>query len=202
MNEDGAYRWEPGDQIVRRELCLGRPWLGQAAVVVQDSDDLLALYIPEGSELAYPEGDWPGGRHPWEGKNRWRGHGVLQLQRPSEAHAVWLFWQGAERSLGCWYVNLQAPFRRTAVGIDTQDHELDVVIQPNGDWRFKDEEWLDRWIELGRWTQAEVDAIRAEGTRIAAELEAGRRWWSESWAGWRPDPAWRGGDLPAGWERA
>jgi hypothetical protein len=194
-------RWLPGERIVRRELCLGRPWLGQAAIVVADTDDLLALYIAGDSELAYPDGDWPGGRHPWHGKDRWRGHGVLQLQRPGEAHAVWLFWQGPERSLRCWYVNLQAPFRRTAAGIDTQDHELDIVIEPEGDWRFKDEEWLDEWVRLGRWTEAEVAAIRAEGARVAAELEAGRRWWSDHWAGWRPEPEWRGGDLPAGWER-
>ena len=127
---------------------------------------------------------------------------MLQLQRPEEAHAVWLLWHGPKRTLGCWYVNLQAPFRRTAVGIDTQDHELDIVIQPRGEWRFKDEEWLDKWVELGRWTKAEVAAIRAEGDRIAAELEAGRRWWSESWADWEPDPGWRGGNLPDGWEKA
>jgi hypothetical protein len=199
---DGAYRWQPGDQIVRRELCLGRPWLGQAVVVVEDSGELLALYVAEGSELAYPDGDWPGGRHPWHGKDRWRGHGVLQLQRPDEAHAVWLFWRGPKRALAFWYVNLQAPFRRTRAGIDTMDHELDIVIEPNGRWRFKDEELLDEWIRLGRWTEAEVAAIRAEGARVAAELEAGRRWWSDSWAGWEPDPAWRGGDLPEGWEHA
>jgi hypothetical protein len=193
--------WRPGDRIVRRELCLGRPWLGQAAIVVADADDLLALYIAGDSELAYPDGDWPGGRHPWHGKDRWRGHGVLQLQRPDEAHAVWLFWQGPERSLRCWYVNLQAPFRRTAAGIDTEDHELDIVIEPDGAWRFKDDEWLDEWVRLGRWTEAEVAAIRAEGARVAADLEAGRRWWDEDWAGWRPDPEWCGGDLPTGWER-
>jgi hypothetical protein len=197
---DGAYRWQQGDQIVRRELCLGRPWLGQAAIVVEDSDELLGLYIAEDSALAYPDGQWPGGRHPWHGKERWRGHGVLQLQRPGEAYAVWLFWRGPGRVLACWYLNLQAPFRRAQRGIDTQDHELDIVIQPNGAWRFKDEERLDPWIELGRWTADEVAAIRAEGDRIAAELEEGRRWWSEEWARWEPDPTWRGGELPLGWD--
>ena len=197
---DGAYRWQPGDQIVRRELCLGRPWLGQAAFVVEDSDELLALYVAEGSKHEYPEGDWPGGKHPWQPKDRWRGHGVLQLQRPGEAHAVWLFWRGPERVLACWYVNLQAPFRRTPLGIDTQDHELDIVIQPNGDWRFKDEQYLEAWIRLGRWTEDDVAAIRAEGARIAAELDAGRRWWSDGWADWVPEPEWRGGELPPGWD--
>ena len=199
---DGAYRWERGDQIVRRELCLGRPWLGQPAIVVEDSDDLLALYVAEGSSLEYPDGDWPGGTHPWRPKARWRGHGVLQLQRPGEPHAVWLFWRGPQRALACWYVNLQAPFQRTPLGIDTQDHELDIVIEPSGEWRFKDEEHLDPWVALGRWTADEVAAIRAEGDRIAGELRAGRRWWSGEWAQWQPHPAWRGGELPPGWDRA
>jgi hypothetical protein len=199
---EGAYRWRPGEQIVRREICLGLPWLGQAAIVVRDTEDLLALFVAEGSELAYPDGDWPGGFHPWHGKERWHGHGVLQLQRPREAHAVWLFWTGPERRLDFWYVNLQAPFRRTSLGIDTQDHELDIVIEVDGSWRFKDEERLDEWVRLGRWTEAEVAAIRVEGARIAAELDAGERWWSDEWATWEPDPAWRGGDLPAGWEHA
>ena len=44
--------WQPGDRIVRRELCLGQPWLGQAAIVVQDTGALLALYIAEGSQLS------------------------------------------------------------------------------------------------------------------------------------------------------
>ncbi|MEV0154484.1 hypothetical protein AB0H57_12195 [Micromonospora sp. NPDC050686] len=42
-------------------------------------------------------------------------------------------------------------------------------------------------------------AIRAEGDRIAALLDAGKRWWAESWADWRPDPAWPVPGLPAGW---
>lgn len=197
---DGAYRWRRGDLVVRRELCLGRPWLGQAAFVVEDADELLALYVAEGSKLEYPDGDWPGGRHPWRGKERWRGHGVLQLQRPREAHAVWLFWRGPERALAFWYVNLQAPFLRTPLGIDTEDHELDLVVQPDGSWRFKDEEHLETWVALGRWTPAEVAAIRAEGDRVAAELDAGRRWWSEDWARWEPEPDWRGGELPPGWD--
>ena len=185
---------------MRRELCLGRPWLVQPVFVVEDSDDLLAVYVAEESELGYPEGDWPGGRHPWHGKFRWRGHGVLQLQRPGEAHGVWAFWEGPERELAYWYLNLQAPFVRTPAGIDTQDHELDVVVRLDGSWEFKDEEWLGEWIRRGRWTAAEVEEIRAEGARIAAELDAGRRWWSEAWAEWRPDPAWRGADLPDGWD--
>ena len=199
---DGAYRWQPGDQIVRRELCLGRPWLGQAVVVVEDSDELLALYVAEGSELAYPDGDWPGGRHPWHGKDRWRGHGVLQLQRPDEAHAVWLFWRGPEAALAFWYVNLQAPFRRTAAGIDTMDHELDIVIEPNGSWRFKDEELLDEWIRLGRWTEAEVGGDPRRGRPHRRRARGGQALVERQLGGLAARPGVARRRPPDGWEQA
>ena len=201
ISESGAYR-RAGEPIVRRDVWRGRPWVGWSGIVVDDSDDLLVLYMPEGGELAIAPGDFPGGAHPWSGKERWSGHGVLQLQRPGEMHAIWVFWTGAERELSSWYVNIQEPFRRTSIGFDTQDLELDLVIAPNGSWRWKDEELIAAWVDKGRWTADEVAAIRAEGDRIAAELDAGRRWWSDSWAAWEPDPSWPVPALPKGWEHA
>jgi hypothetical protein len=192
--------WRPGDAIVRRDVWRGRPVVGWGGTVVADDDDLLVLYMPEGAPLSATR-DFFGAPHPWSGKDRWRGHGVLQLQRPGELHAVWVFWQGPERELGAWYVNIQEPFRRSALGFDTQDLELDIVISPAGTWRWKDEELLDAWVERGRWTPDEVAEIRAEGERITAELEAGRRWWSQEWATWEPDPSWHvPAELPPDWD--
>jgi len=192
--------WQPGDAIVRRELVHGRPWLCQAATVVEDTPELLAIYVPGGSALRFPDGDWPGGRHPWHGRERWEGHGVLQLQRPGEAHAIWIFWHGPEREFRGWYVNLQESFRRTALGIDTEDHELDLVVAADGTWTWKDEELLDPWVERGRWTTEKVASIRAEGARVATELDAGRRWWGDHWTQWEPDPSWSLPQLPEGWQ--
>ena len=176
--------------------------VGWGGIVVSDTEDLLVLYMPGGSPLGFPPEDFFGGPHPWSGKERWEGHGVLQLQRPGEMHAVWVFWQGPKRELGAWYVNIQEPFRRSSIGFDTQDLELDIVIDPHGSWRWKDDEHMEDWIARGRWTRAEVDGIRAEGGRVTAELEAGRRWWSDEWASWEPDPAWPVPELPLGWETA
>ena len=44
--------------------------------------------------------------HPWADREAWQGHGVLQLQRPGEMHAVWVFWSGPDRTFSYWYVNL------------------------------------------------------------------------------------------------
>ena len=105
-----AEQWSPGQVIVRREVLNdGRAWLEAAAIVVEDTPELLASYIPEGSPFRFPAGDWPtrNGLHPWHGKERWHGHGVLMLQRPGESYAIWVFWFRPEREFRGWYVNLQ-----------------------------------------------------------------------------------------------
>ncbi|MDX6513163.1 MAG: hypothetical protein QOE36_2667 [Gaiellaceae bacterium] len=192
--------WQPGEPIVRRDVWRGRPIVGWGGTVVSDEEDLLVLYMPEGGPLGFPSTDFFGAPHPWSRRDRWHGHGVLQLQRPRESHAVWVFWEGPAREFTGWYVNIQEPFRRTAIGFDTQDLELDIVIGLDGSWRWKDAERMGEWIERGRWTREEVAAIRAEGERVITELEAGRRWWSDSWADWQPDLSWEvPADLPPGW---
>jgi Protein of unknown function (DUF402) len=193
-------RWRHGDVIVRREIWNGRPWMGSTVRVVRDEETLLATYTPEGTPFEFPDGAWPEGRHPWHGRPGWQGHGKLMLQRPGDAYAVWVFWSGPTRELACWYLNLQAPFRRTEIGYDTYDHELDLVVEPDGSWWLKDDDQLDERIRAGRFTEHEAAAIRAEGERLAGELAAGRRWWDESWAEWEPDPDWAPAPLPEGWD--
>ena len=185
--------WSEGDLIVRREVLNdGRCWAEFPVRVVQDHDELLATYIFSGTRFTFPEGDWPieGGVHPWAGRERWTGHGCLNLQRPGEAYAVWVFWEGPERAFQGWYLNLQEPFRRVADGFETQDLELDIWVPEGGRWELKDDELLDVRVQEGRFTEDQARATRAEAARIAAELDAGRRWWDPWWALWEPDPAW------------
>lgn len=182
--------WSEGDVIVRREVRNdGWAWLEVPVVVVRDEPELLATYIPEGAPFTFPAGPEV---HPWAGRDRWHGHGVLMLQRPGESHAVWVFWDGPERDHAAWYLNIQEPFRRTARGYDTQDLELDVVVHPDGRVELKDEDLLDVRVREGRFTEDQARAIRAEGDRIQRELAAGRRWWDPFWALWEPDPTWVG----------
>jgi hypothetical protein len=184
--------WSEGEVVLRREVLNdGRCWAEFPVVVVRDEPRLLATYIPEGTPFTFPEGDWPieGGRHPWSDRDRWTGHGALMLQRPGEAHAVWVFWLGPERAFHGWYVNLQEPFRRTTGGYDTQDLELDIWVPAEGKWVLKDDELLDVRVREGRFTQDQARATRREAARITAKLDAGRCWWDDDWAAWRPDVA-------------
>jgi hypothetical protein len=189
-----GQRWRSGDVVVRREVLNdGRVWAEIAVIVVRDEPDLLATYIAERAPLRFPPGEWPTptGRHPWHGKTHWRGPGVLTLQRPGDAYGVWVFWSKAPRRFRGWYVNFQEPFRRTADGYETQDLELDLWLPESGGVEWKDDDVLEQRVSEGRFTPEQVASVRADAHRLAAELAAGRRWWSSDWADWVPDPRWR-----------
>jgi hypothetical protein len=154
-----------------------------SALAVCDDDELLALWLPPGAPCLRPA---VRSELPYEQQlveRPWRAPGVLQLWPVGAAHAVWVFERG-------WYVNLQEPFRRTAEGYDTQDLELDIWVPVDGPWQWKDADVLDERIYEGRYTIEQVASTWSEGRRVAAELDAGRRWWDPWWALWEPDPAW------------
>jgi hypothetical protein len=179
--------------IVRREVLNdGRSWAEIPVHVVTDADHLLATYIARGARMRFPPGDWPiaGGVHPWSANERWQGHGVLMLQRPGDAYAVWVFWFGEAREFRGWYVNLQERFRRTESGYDTQDHELDIWVTPDGAWEWKDDELLDVRVEEERFTPQQAESIRAEGRQVVELVERREQWWDDAWAEWQPDSGW------------
>jgi hypothetical protein len=196
--------WARGDLVVHREIAWGRPWVAIPEFVVEDTDDLLLTFIAPGARFGYLDGPWPteNGLHPWYPKPHWEGHGVLIAQRPGDPYAVWHFWEGGHRRFASWYLNLQEPFRRSAIGYDTQDYELDIVVQPDGQWLFKDDEKMEARIAQGRYSVDEVVSIREVGRQLGEMLDAKATWWDPALATWEPDPAWIAPQLPSGWETA
>jgi hypothetical protein len=193
--------WRRGETIVHREVWRGVPWCASPVVVVEDRPELLVTYLPEEAPFAFPPSA-DGRPHPWSGKRAWSGHGVLTLRRPGEAYSVWHFWEGPERRFAGWYLNLEEPFRRTSIGYDTQDLELDVWIPVDEPWRFKDEELLAERVLDGRYTDEQAAATHALGRTIGAMLDRGERWWEDVWSRFEPDSAWRAPSFPDGWEVA
>ena len=181
--------WREGDAIVRREVWRGLPWLATTVVVISDERELLATYLPEGAPFAFAA-EHPLNPHPWEERAAWQGNGVLMLQRPGESYAVWHFWEGPERAFAGWYLNIQAPFRRTTLGFDTKDLELDIWAPVEGGWLLKDDDLLDVRVAEGQFTPAEAVEIRAIGRGIGEMLDSDNRWWDD-WTGWEPAPGWR-----------
>jgi len=97
------------------------------------------------------------------------------------------FWNDATGEFLGHYVNLQAPLRRTPLGYDSGDHVLDIVVAPDGAWRWKDEDEFAEAIQLEHFTPSEAAEVRAEGERVIAGLPS---LLPTGWETWRPDPAW------------
>jgi predicted RNA-binding protein associated with RNAse of E/G family len=114
---------------------------------------------------------------------------------------VWAYWGRPDRPFLGWYVNIQVPFQRTPIGIDSLDLELDLLVTPTYEVVVKDEEHVGASAALGRYTEDDAVAIHAVGARVRAEIEAGDRWWDERWSRWVPSPELLvPPELPSGWQ--
>jgi Protein of unknown function (DUF402) len=117
----------------------------------------------------------------------WRTNRVVWLTPFGAAHAIGHLWNNDSGAFLGYYINLQAPIRRSVYGFDSFDHVLDLVVRPDGSWQWKDEDEFDQVIELGLFTPDEALAIRAEGERVIASLP---ELLPTGWEDWRPDPSW------------
>jgi predicted RNA-binding protein associated with RNAse of E/G family len=60
-----------------------------------------------------------------------------------------------------WYINVQRPVEVAERGFAYMDRTLDVVVSPAlGSWRLKDEDELERAVEIGLYGRDDVSEIR------------------------------------------
>jgi hypothetical protein len=123
---------------------------------------------------------------------------TLVLVRPGDWHATWVSWLDGNQHWG-WYVNLQEPFRRTKQGYETMDLALDVIIELDRTWRWKDQDELDLFVERGVFGEALAARVRDEGLRVAQRAERNEWPFDAPWPDWRPDRSWEVPQLPGGW---
>jgi predicted RNA-binding protein associated with RNAse of E/G family len=127
---------------------------------------------------------------------------VLMLATPGAAHSVYAMRETGQTRLRCWYVDLQEPLRRTAIGFDTMDHLLDIVTSPDrSEWRWKDEDEFQEAVAIGVYSPEEARAIRAEGERVIELLRTGQPPFCDGWDRWSPPAEWKIPQLPDGWDR-
>src|SRR5688500_4032149 len=170
--------WRAGDHVLLREIFRNRIWTVRPLTVAHATDELIALYLAPGTVFKVPafthhrellrrlRDGWSLTDYEWT-----RGR-CLYLLMPHVAHAIHLRCLAPDWRVGGWYVNLQEPIRATAVGDDTMEQILDVVIEPDLSWRWKDEDELDEAIGLGVLTPLQAESVRGEGVRVIRRLEA------------------------------
>lgn len=198
----GYRRFRPGETAVVRYITRqgSQPGMSWPYHVIEDSDELVALYIPAGATYmrwgSPPPGQARGSLEPAE----WR-RDVLRLMLPGRQHSTWLFWSHEEgrRGFSAYYVNLEEPFRRTGIGFDTNDHTLDIVVTPALQWRWKDEEQFEALVRSGQYSAEFARSVRAEGEEMVRRIEGRLPPFGDGWEAFEPDPAWGLPELPAGW---
>jgi Protein of unknown function (DUF402) len=195
--ESGGRR-RRGEVVALREIWKGRVWKARPYIVVHDRPDQLALFLPQGTPTKIPAGDSGIPRDHWTLRDGVFEHTALRLAEPGRAHSVLLFWD--EGGFKCWYVNLERPLRRSAVGFDYLDQELDVVVERDRSWHFLDEDEFERAQQVGVLSPEEAAAVRAEADGVIRRIE---RWgppFCDGWETWQADPGWPKPELPQGWE--
>lgn len=101
---------------------------------------------------------------------------------------------------GGWYVNLELPWRRTAMGFDSRDLVLDIVITEDlSSWEWKDADELEWALDAGTIDAETAEFTKSAGAQAIALLETRAFPFDTDWDRWRPDPAWRLPTLPPHW---
>ena len=131
----------------------------------------------------------------------WHTHSRLFIATPGASHAYSLFWRASDWTFQGWYIDLQAPFRRTPIGFDSEDYVLDLLVESDLSWSWKDEDEFADAIRIGRFSAHQAAGIRLEGERVIENIEAGCWPFNSGWESWTPNPGWEIPSIPEGWDR-
>ncbi len=209
-----AAPWPAGTTIVVQEVWRGRLWSVRPVMVVVDCGGFLALWCPRGTRwktattpptrlraatraerfvASLTLSDWILGDFGWD-------VATLALLHAGDWHAVWVSWRETGESWG-WYVNLQRPFHRTERTLQTMDLMLDILVAPDRQWHWKDEDEFAALVAAGLITTAEAAWVREEAQRVIERVAADAPPFNEPWHDWRPNPRWSVPELPEGWDQ-
>ncbi|MDA1281667.1 MAG: DUF402 domain-containing protein [Chloroflexi bacterium] len=168
-------RLEPREHIVIRNVFRGRVQTVFPSIVVVDSPELVVTWLPLETPVLNGVTD-PSAEH--DGK---QGHlsaeimsvkqwimaernchtsGTLRIKNPRLMWSLWVFWEPEMTEVRSWYINIDAPYKRTSIGFDTWDMFLGVVVQPDRKtWRYKNEDEFAEAIEAGIFTAFEAQEV-------------------------------------------
>ena len=135
--------------------------------------------------------DWTHTDHEWDVSTLW-------ILEPNDWFAVWVSWLPDGTHWG-WYINFQEPLRRTARGVQSMDLMLDILVDPDRTWRWKDDDEFELMIERGIYDGQLSEMVRAEAERVIGRIERSESPFDEPWPAWTPSSDWKLPELPYDW---
>ena len=180
--------------------------------MVKDTPEELCVTLLPGTECVAPEGYLDGkdsAKRRWSFKDKdwklenysWRTNRLLILLEPNTYYSTMFFWRADSNDFLLYYINFQLPFQRSHCGIDTLDLDLDLIINPDFSFRWKDEDdyqkAIDHEVIMPEWTQA-IEIAKKE---IFYKIEKRQYPYDGSWLNWMPDPHWLPPKLPKNWDK-
>ena len=152
--------WKYGDIVSWRGIFNNCVWHVQPTIVVKDNPDELVLTLLRERNVLQKK-PIPRKKHAkrwWDFKNndwtlkpyRWHTNRLLLILEP-EMLVIrrCLFWDDASDKFLCYYINFQVPFKRNHACMDTLDLELDIIINPDFAYEWKDLDDYQIAIEQG-----------------------------------------------------
>ena len=138
-------RWDVGGQVVWRSRPGGKVGFVLAAIVLEDSPGVIALFQPTGGACKRRSGErgGPAGRQMlpggWDGGHEdqvFPGPPTARVHPVGSGFSVLRRWDEHRRSYQGWYVNLERPWRRRPIGFDSRDDVLDLTVADDlGHWQ-------------------------------------------------------------------
>lgn len=204
--------WKPGDVIAWRGIYRERVWHVQTVIVVRDNPEEIALTLLPGTECISPEGyslgknsykrRWNFKEKDWQlEKYSWRTNRLLLLLEPENYYSTILFWNHESGEFLCYYINFQLPFQRSHCGVDTLDLDLDLIVNPDFSYEWKDVDDYQKAIEneiiFPKW----IEGIEEAKHGIFERLEKRQYPYDGSWLDWIPDSGWSPPKLPENWDK-
>ena len=195
--------WQGGDHILLRGVVDGQVWEALSVIVIKDSPEETVLLLSPDAECAWTniaQGNrWQAmASRDWSLQlNEWRNNWLLIFLEPNKYYAIDLIWNEARIFTG-YYVNFQLPYRRTKLGFDSFDLELDLVVNKDLEWHWKDVADYEAGIQSGGIHQSWVTEIEQAKQEVLERIDQRMYLFDGSWLSWQP-PSRSAPKLPIGW---
>lgn len=95
-----------------------------------------------------------------------------------------------------WYINFQAPYQRTTRGIVVEDLTLDIKVDPDLSWEWKDQDEFDEMVSRGVITLDQIAGVESVREEVINLVERRMPRFDSTWSNWRPPKNWAVPKLP------